>query len=257
MIPVTSCTVAGAGLLGCLDVHAPNLTFYRYRVYNSSAMPNGFAVVQNSAAQNFLMQSSYIQASTNATNAAQCSGSQQCYFLGCTVVGGSTTVNMTGAGSALYGNIIYGSGVNGVNMASTGGSFINNSIYQAPNDALRITVGPANGASIINNYFECASGGTGIDLVASTNTLHLSGNAYSGCTVNVSTNALEGFSIYDNGALSQSALVAPSSQNFALKPNGKNIAFPGLFENLPNQPASYFDVGAVQGPTDSAFTFGN
>ena len=255
---VSSCNVTSG--TSCLDPRAANLTFYRFRVYNSSTAATGIALAQNSAASNLLLQSCYIQASTVATNALQNSGSAQDYVIGCTIVGGSTTVSGAGAGSLFYRNFVYASGVHAFNVGNVGGIYLDNSIYGPGGDGFRIPLAPTQGVVIVNNYLENVNGANStaaINLVVSSNTLHISGNAYYNCTLNKSTSILEGFAPYDNGTLTDSAFTSPTTQNFSLKPVGKNIAFPSTFENLPNMSSSYLDVGAAQATRDSSFTFGN
>lgn len=252
-----SATVAAGG---CIDAHGANQSYIRVQAYSSNPTANATALVQNSAANNLLVQSCYIQASSAATNALQCNGSNNCYAIGSTVVGASITASVNGAGTVFYENYIYGSFWNGMNVGTTGGiSIINNTIYQPPNDAIHINAASVQGTLIVNNHIENASGvgAAAINLLVSTNSLHISGNAYFNNTLNISTEVLEGFAPFDNPTLAQSALTNPNAQNFLLKPNGFNLGYPNVMEGLPFPLNSYVDVGATQGARDSSFTFGN
>jgi len=234
---------------GAVDAHNANLTFYRFRVVNSSNVANGQALVQNSAARNMLIQSSYIQASTAATNALQCNGTVECYVIGSVINGGILNIALNGLGSTLYNCKLYGSSSHAMTVGANGGIIVlNNDIYAPLGDGIRIAAAAADGNLILNNYFENVnqSNTVAIDLAVSSNAIHISGNAYFGCTANISTNILEGFAPYDNGTLTQAAFISPTNQNFSKLPVAQGIGFPSLFENLPNEPPSYIDVGANQ-----------
>ncbi len=241
---------ANTAATGTVDDHAANLTYYRCRIINSSNVANGFALVQNSAGFNTRIQSCYIQADILATNAIQCAGAGSTFLMGSVINGGSISVSLTGAGSTMYGNIIYGSGSNAVNVGGTGPLIlISNSVYQPVGNGFNFNGPSSLGSLVFNNYFENVnqSGKAAISLAVATNTVNISGNAYSGCTLNISTTVTEGFTIYDNTtSLSQAAFISPSNQNFSILPVAQGIAYPSLFENLSNDTQGYVDAGAKQ-----------